>query len=370
MKQNLFSLLVSCSLLFSCSSDSKNSEFVEIPVDIDQNNSLTLSEITETMTAIELELTDESVMNPQLINRVFICDDNVIVTERKILIFNTNGKFIRSIGSKGQGPGEYNSIANSAIDEKNKRLFVNASNKIIVYDFYGNYLREYSIIQKGGSIRDINYINNELLVIVEYTGREYEKGIFNHSIIYQLNEELQITDSCTIRNDYFETKTLSFFYYTYDDFILNCNSTIYLYYPYFYNDEQNPKETALQDTLYRFEKNYLIPELKMKFKNDGMDGSGNRIITLLNIYRSSRYTFAIYYNNRDRKSYCFCYDTKTEKGYNMKDGYVDDINQIDKPVTILPLNSNTEMFYYWHTTIKPDDLEEPNPTIYIGKLKK
>jgi len=27
-------------------------------------------------------------------------------------------------------------------------------------------------------------------------------------------------------------------------------------------------------------------------------------------------------------------------------------------------------FYYWHTHMDADSLEEPNPTLYIGKLKK
>ena len=127
---------------------------------------------------------------------------------------------------------------------------------------------------------------------------------------------------------------------------------------------------VLRDTLYRIEKNQLIPELKLKFKNNGIDGGGNKFIHLFNMYRSSRYIFAIYNNEQDKNDYRFCYDTKTGKGYNMQDGYKDDIHQIEKRVSICPLNTDSEMFYYWHTHMKPDDLEEPNPTFYIGKLKK
>ena len=64
------------------------------------------------------------------------------------------------------------------------------------------------------------------------------------------------------------------------------------------------------------------------------------------------------------------YDTKTGKGYNMKIGYMDDIHQLEYPKIIRPFHINPEMFYYWHTHMKPGDLEEPNPTLYIGKLKK
>jgi hypothetical protein len=54
----------------------------------------------------------------------------------------------------------------------------------------------------------------------------------------------------------------------------------------------------------------------------------------------------------------------------MLDGYTDDINPIGDPVHIRPFSVDTERFYYWHTNMKPGDIEEPNPTLYIGKLKK
>ena len=75
-------------------------------------------------------------------------------------------------------------------------------------------------------------------------------------------------------------------------------------------------------------------------------------------------------SNNPKNEYYFCYDTKTGKGYNMLDGYSDDINRIEKPIAIRPLSTDSEMFYYLHTNMKPDDREEPNPTLYIGKLKK
>ena len=54
----------------------------------------------------------------------------------------------------------------------------------------------------------------------------------------------------------------------------------------------------------------------------------------------------------------------------MLDGYTDDINGIEKRVRISPLVTDSEIFYYWHTHMKPEDKEEPNPTLYIIKLKK
>ncbi|GHT60071.1 hypothetical protein AGMMS50239_08220 [Bacteroidia bacterium] len=364
MKRYFLSITVIAFLLLSCS-HARQGDLLEIPIDIDQNNSLALSEIAEEITAIEMELTDESVINPQDIQRIIISENEVFIAPVKsILVFNKTGKFIRSIGSHGQGPGEYTGIDNIALDKK-KRLIVSSNRKIIFYDLNGKFLKEKSFPDLP--ITDINYIGEELLLLVERVNSD-SKGAYLRSILYQLNDELQLVDSCTIKDLYLEDSNY-FYMCNYADYILKRNKSVYMY---FYNgyvsiDRDYLAEKILRDTLYRFENNRLIPELKLKFKND----ETGKFIYPQNIYRSSRYIFTVYYNaNNPGKGYKFCYDTKTGKGYNMQGGYIDDINQIEDPVRIRPFNLDTEMFYYLHTNMKPGDLEEPNPTLYIGRLKK
>jgi len=126
--------LASSFLLFSCSSKTKQYDLLEISVDIKVGESLPLSKISEEITAIELEFTDESIINPEpnKLKRIILTDDYVFLAQtEKIFVFDRNGKFIRSIGSKGQGRGEYTRIRNFAIDETNKRLFINFGRKII-----------------------------------------------------------------------------------------------------------------------------------------------------------------------------------------------------------------------------------------------
>ena len=155
--------LASSFLFLSCSSETKQSDLLEISVDMVKGISLPLSEITEDITVIELELIDGSIINPKpnQIKRIILSDDLVFLAQpEKILVFNKDGKFIRSIGSKGQGPGEYNQIRNFTIDETNKRLFVNTNYNIICYDLDGNFLKESSKFQSNiSSIYDINFIS-------------------------------------------------------------------------------------------------------------------------------------------------------------------------------------------------------------------
>jgi len=357
-------------LLFSCSK-AKQGDLLEIPVDIDQNISLHLSEITEELTAIELELTDKSLINPDMIRRFLITPNNVILTEAsKVLIFDMEGKFIRSIGSIGQGPGEFINIMNIAVDEKNNRLFIFSSQpgKFIWYEMSGKFIKEYNLrsIFKNYYIPcDFCYMNDELLMVGDNVSKN-DEGRLMSSEIYLVNDDFHVLDSLIIRKNFFEggmSLTITF------NNIFKLNTTVYLYYHEIYNQGNRPSDKILRDTLYRFEKTRLIPELKLKFKNDGISG-GNKFIDLYSIYRSSRYIFSNYEHNSNKNKYYFCYDTKTGKGYNMQDGYTDDINGIDIHVKIRPFNLDTEMLYYLHTNMKPDDFVEPNPTLYIGKLKK
>jgi len=367
-----------CVLALSCYKEVKNGDLLEIPVDIDQNFSLPLSEIADEIIAITPELTDESLINPDRIKSVLLFEDYIIIAElEKILVFNRDGKFVHAIGSVGQGPGEFNRVEDIALDNNHKCLYViNFDRRIICYDLMtGNYLKESPRI--GTIIKDINYINDELWLLAEQTEND-EKGYHRLSVFYQLNNELQITDSVIIRRNYFVGQGFRIVNMRNSDVILSGNSNFYVYCPEIIPDmsslsiqfQANPAEVVLRDTLYRFENNHLIPELKLKFKNNGIKADGNMFIRLYSIYRSSRYIFSYYNNTLNKHYHHFCYDTKTGKGYNMQDGYTDDINSIEKRIDIRPFNLNTEIFYYWHTHMNPNDREEPNPTIYIGTLKK
>ena len=371
--KNYYIFYLLCFLLFSCNK-AKQSDLLEIPVDIDKNDSIPLSEIAEEITAIRLELTDKSLINPNKILRIFITEEEVIIIEwTKILVFNKDGKFIRSIGSLGQGPGEYINISGAAIDLKNKRLFILSYPNFLIYDLYGKCLKQSNsseLLSRLTLKNDLNYINDNLFIVGDMYSpgyRETGKDVAISSIVYQLNNDLNISDSCLIRTIILENLCSSTNSLT--GYILNGSKTVYLYYGDFYISEKrgNLGDRQLYDTLYRFENNSLVPELKLKYKNNTIEKSTH----LLNIYRSSRYIFAYYikgYNLKD--SFYFCFDTKKNKGYNVQDGYSDDINQLKEPVRIRPLSTNTEMFYYLHTNMKPDDREEPNPTLYIGRLKK
>jgi len=364
--KRFFIIFIISALLFSCR-EANHVEFPVIPVDINSDVSLPLSAITDEITAIELEDTDESLINPDRIRSFHLFENHIILHEQdEILVFSMDGKFIRSIGSKGQGPGEFFILLKLAIDEKNKRLIAVDRFKIICYDLNGKFLFQSSaIFDKGKRIYDLSIINGELFALVDQLGTKETKVSYFQPQLYKMSDDLQIIDSLTIRKTYYEK--LDAFGFMLSDLILHSDSKAYIYCPEHSWQLNIVVNKILPDTLYRLEKNSLIPDLKLNFKNRTYLGD-DLPIEIGGIYRSSRYIFAAYLN---RGFFRFCYDTKTGKGYNMKNGFTDDFHQIEKRINIRPFASNTELFYYWHTHMNEADINtEPNPTLYIGRLKK
>jgi len=361
MKRSLI-ILATIFLFFSCQNEEKGG-LLEIPVDIDLKKvAFPLSEITEgEVMAIELELTDESIIGG--IYNACLCNDKIIIVSGypvyDLLVFGIDGNFIRKIRYKGQGPGELSGGINiMAIDEKKNQLYLTAAKKIVCYDLDGKFIKELThdlIILKG-----MNYINNELLVAgerIEKKGEGYDK----QSVIYRFSDELQLLDSCIIRNAYLETLSTTVSFSPYDIYFSIIDSTIYSYYPESLPFKEIPK--VLRDTLYRFENNRLVPELKLKF-NYSNNLLENNHFQLNSIFQTSRFVFVPYHFASAQNLYI--YDMIEKKAYNIvvSDGTLKE----DRIFVRLFLN-NPEMFYYSLTNFKPDDFEEPNPTLYIGKLK-
>ena len=395
---NKYLALATLGVLISCSqSEVRDSSLKEIPVEINQSiqfqfldtpidpslshyeiakeTTFPLSEIAEEVTSIELELTDNSIINPLLIMRVILYDNNVIIAEgEKILVFDVSGKFVRSFASKGQGPREFSSyIKHITIDEKNKVLFVSDGRKIISYDLNGKYIDNFKIFSNESTIsyiEDMYFSNNNLFIVSSQVINNKEKKTLHQSMIFTMNRDFQLIDSCIIWNVLLDQSV--FVGSKFVNYIFGIDSTVYLYYPEGLSLYIGPKNTQLltnerifYDSLYRFENNQLIPELKLQFTKNGKKWGGIKDIQINSIYRSSRFMFIEYNNALQKTSISYCYDLKTGKSYDC----VDKMFTIRKWIKLIPDKHNPELFYYWQTHFKPNELEEPNPTLYIGRLK-
>ena len=91
-----------------------------------------------------------------------------------IFIYDRQGKALRKINHKGQGPEEYITYQNIILDEEKGEIFINnsSSQKIVVYDLYGNFKRSLKYNNEGLEYMfytDIfNYDNDNLICYDEY----------------------------------------------------------------------------------------------------------------------------------------------------------------------------------------------------------
>ena len=373
MKKILF-LLSTIFLVFSCIKEKNgDGDLLEIPVDIDQKGVLfPYDEITEgEITAIELELTDESVMGN--VNVALLCNDYIIILgtypSYDLFVFSMEGKFIRKIHYKGQGPGELRSIQAIAVDETMNYLYIIGNKKIVCYDLNGKYLKEFtSLLREQFVLSTMNFANNELLVLgdryIENVGDNYKEAV-----LYRLSNELQLLGNDMIRSERLPGDIVRYVYTRppFNNYLSKIDSTLYLYCPEHLPNEEAPK--LLRDTLYRLENNQLIPELKLRFKYNDNYLLANKKLRIGNIFRSSRYVF-VNYTSVDRTGInLYCYDLKTEKAYNI-DLSPKDNTDFEKHIFFCQFYNNSDMFYYTLTNLNPDDIEEPNPTLYLVKLKE
>ncbi|MDL2264921.1 6-bladed beta-propeller [Parabacteroides sp. OttesenSCG-928-G07] len=345
-------------ILFACGE--KPSEFLVLPVDISQNYPVSLSEITEELKSIELEMTDESLISS--IHRVLDCGDYLLISNAwpmKIMLFNKEGKFIHTISSQGQGPGEYSFLREIAADPENKRIYIAADMKLMCYDFDNRFIKEVLLPR---SIEYMVYNNNELIyVITSRQENESEGGIHYQAMLYKADKDFHIKDSMEVKNfllDKTNNRTTSINSY------LSCTGkNTYMYYPV------GARETFLRDTLYKFGNDHFIPDLRLKFSDEEVYNE-NGVMTrfIYTIYRSSRYVFARH-RTREKGPFYYWYDMKTGEGYNMEKGFRDDI-YTGEIVPIYSFAPDSEKFYYYYTKINDVDKDEPNPTLYIGELKK
>jgi hypothetical protein len=111
-----------------------------------------------------------------------LTSDFIFVFTKDLLYqFNTDGKYIRKIGSKGRGPTEYGYILDVSVDENSEKIYIcdNLGQKINIYGLSGEYLgkeprtgfwKRFEVFNNMYFINPLNYSGNEpcmLKVIAE-----------------------------------------------------------------------------------------------------------------------------------------------------------------------------------------------------------
>ncbi len=215
-------------LLIACHQE-KETGFTVITVDVKQDHPVALSEIADEIKTIDLELTDQSMIGKLYFGeRVLLMEDYIVIKDglHMVYLFDCNGKFIRTIGSKGQGPGEYTHVSDIAVDERNQFIYIAGDQKILQYHFNGCFISEQTV---PGNIEYLVHDEN-LIAVLGYFGLEEDKdGYTNSKSLYIFDNKMHLQDSISVRNYKVDVK-VSIGSLT-KDYITILNNQKYLFYP-------------------------------------------------------------------------------------------------------------------------------------------
>ncbi len=165
LMNRLISLIALMLILLLQSCDTKKTTKLDIPVITPEyfvNKAFSLSYIADDVEYIPL---DSKVLFRHYMSVQF--DDSLFflsTSPKGVLVFNKEGKYLRQIGRRGRGPGEYTHGNKITLDKDNHRLYVNDLRKILIFNYKGSLIREFSIDTEFNSHR-LYYLNNKLIGI-------------------------------------------------------------------------------------------------------------------------------------------------------------------------------------------------------------
>lgn len=140
--------------MLSCNSSNQNEIHDDntIPLNLSsiKNNIdyIFASDLISDIEYIPLETTSECLIDGQY--GVHISENYILVSSggTQCIQFSAEGKYIRNIGKRGRGPGEYTDfISNVVIDENSDLIFIISSIEIIAYRISGEYVKKLDLLK-------------------------------------------------------------------------------------------------------------------------------------------------------------------------------------------------------------------------------
>lgn len=203
MSKYIFSalqLVVGSVLLLSCSDRTLNIDSVNIPLQSTDTAMTTFNDYFDISMCLPLEDTNECHIS--FARRIECFEENYYVFSSNgnvgLFVFGRDGKFIRKIGEKGHGPGEYTNILDFTIDRKNRRLLLlcNMPSLVKVYTLDGTFLEEK--VLGNVSLSDIACVNGLILCPTNHQGFTRNES---DSLFYIFDKDFKLVKKHTFISD-------------------------------------------------------------------------------------------------------------------------------------------------------------------------
>jgi len=187
----LLIILTGITLLISCNSKKPEDGSV-IHIRVDDFVQIELNELLANSDIIPLELTAESIIDDQA--QYLPNEDGIYIFYRKLIHFDFDGKFIRTIGQIGKGPGEFSvGLRDFLITEDGFEFYFGPQKEIYYFGLDGRFIESKKIIDKICS----SFVRHPK------TGDYFFYTRQHNNKIYQVDaESLMLKDSFLINNEY------------------------------------------------------------------------------------------------------------------------------------------------------------------------
>lgn len=128
---------------------------------LEEGKEAKLSDYATEIDYVPLETTDECLI--AYIDVLKVTSRHLLVSDfNHVYLFSRAGKFLRKIGKKGKGPGEYLHVVSLDVKEEKDEIYIYClqNRRMLVYDFEGKHLRTYAfpIMDDVVCIRDSTFL--------------------------------------------------------------------------------------------------------------------------------------------------------------------------------------------------------------------
>ena len=154
MYRLVISLVVSM-LLSSCIKHAKeinNCEMVDITFEQNYISNYDSLKLIDRTSLICLQENPEKDLQIKQIDKICVKNNHIYVADtylKRLIVFDNKGLALYQVGSLGNGPGEYSSVADFYVADSCLYLYDSAKRKILVYNDKNKYLRDFDIKFNG-----------------------------------------------------------------------------------------------------------------------------------------------------------------------------------------------------------------------------
>lgn len=159
-------LIIISNLLMACCRDSLDSGLIEINTQKEYPvSNLKLSDVAQ-VTYVPLRMGKDSILFGNIGSKgvcvfdktIFLLSSSGVSQQSKIIQYDMSGNPLSVISRIGNGPEEYIHIRNFFIDKKRKEIFLWDAqlNKLLVYDFHGNFKRGKKTTNSYSTLCEVN----------------------------------------------------------------------------------------------------------------------------------------------------------------------------------------------------------------------